>query len=102
MIRVTIKRESQAIKEITIKGHANFSNFGSDIVCASVSSIVITSVNAMLRVNETCLKYQEENGYLNLKVVKENHIIEILIINMIELLKELEQKYPKNIIIREG
>lgn len=102
MIRVTIKRESQAIKEIAIKGHANFSNFGSDIVCASVSSIVITSVNAMLRVNETCLKYQEENGYLNLKVLKENHIIEILIINMIELLKELEQKYPKNIIIREG
>ena len=39
MIKVLIKENS-----IRIKGHANYSEFGKDIVCASVSSVIYTTV----------------------------------------------------------
>ncbi len=102
MIIITIKKENHLIKEITIKGHANFAPSGLDIVCASVSSIAITSINAMLRFDKKGLEYIEKDGYLQLKISKRNHIRDLLMENMMALLKELKQQYPKNIIIKEG
>ena len=46
MIKIDVK-ETDCIDKIEIKGHANYSLHGSDIVCASVSSIAITTVNAI-------------------------------------------------------
>ena len=43
MIKVNIKNN-----EITVSGHANYDDYGKDIVCASVSSLVISTVNAIL------------------------------------------------------
>ena len=34
-------------KNISIIGHANFDEYGKDIVCAAASSIVITSIEAI-------------------------------------------------------
>ena len=47
MIKVNIKNNI-----IIITGHAGYDDFGKDIVCASVSSIVITSINLCLRFNK--------------------------------------------------
>ena len=43
MIKIKILKDY-----IEVKGHANYDDFGKDIVCASVSSIVITTVNAIV------------------------------------------------------
>lgn len=96
MIKVEIKKN-----KIIIKGHANYDDFGKDIVCASVSSIVITTVNGILEIDRDAIKYLEENDILTIEVLKENEIVSILINNMISLLKELSVNYPKNIKIRE-
>ena len=48
MIKVSIKKENERIKEVVIKGHALYDTLGKDIVCAAVSSIVITTVNGIL------------------------------------------------------
>ena len=95
MIKININKD-----EITIKGHSGYSEAGSDIVCASVSSILITTVNALISIDEDCISYKEDDGYLNLKINKHNEIIDKLINNMINLLKELEVQYKKNIEIR--
>ena len=95
MIKISIKND-----EITIKGHSGYSQHGSDIVCASVSSISITTVNALLSIDEDCIEYIEKDGYLNIKIKKHNETIDKLINNMINLLKELEKQYKKNIEIR--
>ena len=95
MIKISIKED-----EITIKGHSGYSVEGSDIVCASVSSICITTVNALLSIDEDCIEYKENDGYLNIKINNHNEIIDKLINNMINLLKELEKQYKKNIEIR--
>lgn len=97
MIKVNIKE-----KEIIITGHANFAEYGKDIVCASVSSIVITSVNAALKIEEKSLDFKEEQDKLTINILSNNKNILIIIKNMIDLLEELSLTYKKNIkIIKE-
>lgn len=95
MIKINISKD-----EITIKGHSGYAERGSDIVCASVSSISITTVNALLSIDEDCIDYEEKDGYLNIKIKKHNETIDKLIDNMINLLSELENDYKKYIEIR--
>ncbi|MBR6689843.1 MAG: ribosomal-processing cysteine protease Prp [Bacilli bacterium] len=95
MIKINISKD-----EITIKGHSGYGIEGTDIVCASVSSISITTVNALLSIDEDCIEYKENDGYLNIKIKKHNETIDKLIDNMVNLLKELEKDYKKYIEIR--
>lgn len=87
---IKISKEDNKIK---ITGHSGYSEYGSDIVCASVSSIVITSINSILKYDETALKYVKDDGYLELEILKHDKIIDILIDNMIEMLSDLENQY---------
>lgn len=97
MIKVHIKD-----KEIIITGHAGFDEYGKDIVCASVSSIVITSINAALKLESNSVKYAEEKDKLTINILSNNKNVLIIIENMIDLLKELSLTYKENIkIIKE-
>lgn len=89
---ILIKKDN---KNISFKGHANYTE-ENDIVCASVSSIMYTTVNALLRYDENCIKY-EDNNTVNITINKNDEIIDMLIINMMSLLNELSEQYPKNI-----
>lgn len=88
-------------KKIIISGHANYDKLGSDIVCASVSSIVYTTINGILNINSDAINYVDETN-LVIDVLSDDEIILKLINNMITLLKELELQYPKNIMISKG
>ncbi|NLL44768.1 MAG: ribosomal-processing cysteine protease Prp [Mollicutes bacterium] len=101
MIVVNIKKKDNLINEIIIKGHAKYDEYGKDIVCASISSIVITTINALLRIDQDSIKYQESDGLINIQVLKHSDVIDKLIINMIELLKDLQRQYRKNIKIND-
>ncbi len=100
MIKIKIDEKNKKIARITVSGHANFAELGEDIVCASVSSIVITTVNALIKLDENSVEYLEKDGLVDLKILNNNKPTEILVLNMIELLKELENQYPKNIKIK--
>ena len=94
MIKISIKE-----KQIIIKGHANYDELGKDIVCASVSSMVITTINAILRIDSDAVKYSDDNGVI-IDIIKDDEITNKLINNLIDLLEELEKQYPKYIEIR--
>lgn len=96
MIKVNINKN-----HIEIKGHAMYDDMGKDIVCAAVSTIVITTINAIIRFDKDAIKYEEKDGYISIDVLKDTNITNTLILNMIELLKELEKQYKKNIKINE-
>ena len=59
MIKVEIENN-----KIEIKGHANYDDYGKDIVCASVSSIVITTINAIIEFDPESIYYE----YLNNRI----------------------------------
>ncbi len=100
MIKVKLAKSNNYYKKIIIKGHANYDNFGKDIVCASVSSTVITSVNACLSINENSLIYEDRDG-LSIDILVYDEVISKIINVMVSNLYELERVYPKNIQIRE-
>lgn len=90
---INIKKKKNVI---TISGHANYSD-KEDIVCASVSSIMYTSVNALLRFDEKSIEYMDDGNIVTIKVNKDDDITNTLIINMLSLFNELALKYKKNI-----
>ncbi|MBP3920018.1 MAG: ribosomal-processing cysteine protease Prp [Bacilli bacterium] len=100
MIKIYLKYNNNLIDSIKIKGHAMYAPYGKDIVCASVSSIVITSVNAIIRLNSDSISYEEKDS-LNISVLNHNNITDTLIDNMVSLLLELEKQYKKNIMINK-
>ena len=94
MIKVKINNDV-----ITITGHAMYDDFGKDIVCAAVSSTVITTVNAILSIDETAIRVTEKDG-VKIEILKHDVIVDKLITNMINLLTELKEDYKDNIDIR--
>ena len=57
MITINIEKNNKKFKKISILGHAMYADRGKDIVCSSVSSIVITTVNGILSLNKGSLSY---------------------------------------------
>ena len=99
MIKVNV---SKNLKQITIKGHADYDEYGKDIVCAAVSSIVTTSINACLILDESSIKYEDKEGLVIIDVLNTDETTIKLINNMINMLTELASTYKKNIkIIKE-
>lgn len=90
---IIIKSEAD---KVIIKGHANY-NDDLDIVCASVSSIMYTTVNAMKRFKEDSLHYEDDGREVIIEVIDKSRENEVLITNMMSLFQELASKYPKNV-----
>ncbi len=97
MIKIKVNYKDNFIDSFKISGHANYDDYGKDIVCASVSSIAITSINLAIKFDKDSVKYEEKSGLLSVQVLKQNEIINKVFINMIDMLKELEKDYSKNI-----
>ena len=92
MIKVEVTKEN-----ISILGHAMYDNYGKDIVCAAVSSIVMTSVESIAAIDESSIDVKKTKDKLGIIINKHDDITNKLVKTMINLLTELEKKYPKNI-----
>ena len=92
MIKIKVTK-----KNISILGHANYDDYGKDIVCASVSSIVLCSVESISNFDINAVDIKQTKDKLEIIINKTDDITQKLINNMINCLKELEKKYPKNI-----
>lgn len=100
MISVKIEKEKAKYKKITILGHAMYDEYGKDIVCSAASSIVTTTVNGILALNKGSLSYMISKKGLSITIKSTDETTQILIGNMISLLKELEKNYPANIEVK--
>jgi len=97
MVKINIKNEKENIKKIIIEGHSGYGVSGNDIVCASISSIAITSINAMLKFSNDGILYKVSDGLLEIEILKNTKEINILLENMIESLEDIEKQYEKYI-----
>lgn len=97
MIKVFVTKQNQQIEKIVIKGHAMYDDFGKDIVCAAVSSCVITTVNGILTLDSNWIEASQNSGNVLIQTKEQSDICQKLLINMISLLEELHDQYPKNL-----
>ena len=100
MIKVSVEKENAKFKKITLLGHAMYDEYGKDIVCSSVSSIVTTTVNGILALDKGSLSYLVSKKGMSISIKNTDEVTQILIGNMVSLLKELEKKYPANIEVK--
>ena len=100
MLKVIITKEDNNIRRVEFQGHAMFDDFGKDIVCAAASSIMTTTVNACLKLDNNSIIYNYVANGLILDIISSNMTTTKLVENMIELLEELENEYPKNIKVK--
>ena len=82
---------------VSISGHANYSEYGKDIVCASVSSIVTTVVNCIMNIDKSSITFMDDGNVITITKINDNEVIDILINTMMDLLKDLERQYKENI-----
>lgn len=97
MIKIEIIRSNNNIKKISVLGHAMYDEYGKDIVCASVSTLVISTVNNILSINDKTIKVEQNDSKIIMEYIFKDNIIDILVNNMISNLNTLANNYPKNI-----
>ena len=100
MIHVKVEKAHAKYKKIAILGHAMYDDYGKDIVCSAASSIVTTTVNGILALDKGSLSYMVSKNGVSINVKNEDTTTQILIGNMVSLLKELEKNYPANIEVK--
>ncbi len=104
-IRLFRDRSTNIVKGV-MEGHTGFSYAGSDIVCASISSVIFMTLNGIENVLNIKFGYEASDGYveftlpndLNDDKIKE---INILLDSMYLFLCDLEKQYPDNVKITE-
>ena len=99
MIKVNVKRNDNKVYELVIKGHAGYDVHGKDIVCAAVSSMAITTINNIIALDDS-IDYEENSGLLIIRVKRDTEVNNKLLDNLVRMLTELNEQYPKNIEIR--
>ena len=92
MIKIIVKDN-----KITISGHAKYADAGYDIVCASVSSIIYTTINAALRIDKDSIEFNDDGKTITIINLKKDFYTNCLIDNLHDLFKQLVNDYPKNI-----
>ena len=100
MIKVRVIKEKGYYQSISILGHAMYDDYGKDIVCSAVSSIVITTINGILTLKANAINYLVSSKGLTIKVLDKERTTQLLLKNMVKLLKELENKYKENIEVK--
>lgn len=102
MVTAVIFYEDQYIKGFTVKGHAGFSESGSDIYCAGISAISQTALLGLMKHLSSKPEYQVMNGFLSVKLPTEldhnNREKAQMILSTMEAgLKSLQESYPQYI-----
>lgn len=84
--------------ELSVKGHALYSKYGTDIVCSSVSTLLITNINLIELLGfKDNIKFRIDEGMFYLKIIKTNDTLDKIFLNIANTLEQLSLQYPKNI-----
>ena len=80
MIKTVLKQNNDQIVAIHVSGHAMHAKHGTDIVCASVSTAIIVTINALEHLHlHSNIEFELRDGYFDLKVIENNDILQKLL-----------------------
>lgn len=104
MIKVNIHEDAHGrVKSFEMSGHADFDDYGKDIVCAGASAVVFGNVNAVLSMTDSDPEVDlgEDGGYLHFNVSDpDDEKLQTILEAMIISLKTIEEEYNEYIRIK--
>jgi hypothetical protein len=109
MISATLYQDGTGFSGCRIKGHSGYGEAGSDIVCAAVSILSCTCVNALESVCGVVPETEaNEEGLLSFRLPErtgeQNEKAQVLMAALKQGLEDLAESYPRNVrlLIRNG
>lgn len=97
MVKVEIIKNKDLINKVTISGHANYAKKGEDLVCASVSSLAIGTLNALDELSNNKLEIKINEGLVSIEILESEEIIQT-ILKVFEIqLKTIQESYKQYI-----
>lgn len=102
MIKVIITKQGELIKSLKVSGHANYNDYGKDIVCAGVSSIVIGGLNALTSLEQKDkIKALVNEGHVEIEVLDlTNQNLQYILKVILIQLRSIEESYPSFVKIK--
>ena len=102
MIRVTLRMSGGEITGFECKGHAGFAEEGRDIVCAAVSILTTTCVNALESVAGVKPEAQAKDGRMAVSLPADaGHDAQVILRSMRQGLSDLAEEYPAYLQLNE-
>ena len=101
MNEVYIKKDDGQIKSIEISGHANFADYGEDVVCSAISAVVFGSLNSLIEFGLSENNIQIDEAFIRIESNME-YDINLICKNMIIQLRTIQDNYPEYIKIKSN
>ena len=106
MTRIVLQEGPNGLEGFKVTGHSGYGEAGTDIVCAAVSILTTTCVNALEAVAGIEPVVELHDGYLRCLLPagvggKENEKAQIIFQAVLQGLKDIEKTNPKKIRIQQ-
>lgn len=104
MTKISVYKKGNHIVKYTVEGHTGYSDVGSDIVCAAVSTVATHTLNGLTDVLGLTVGYDVDDAYLECIVPddlsEENRkLADVLLDAMYLTFTNLEEQYKEYITI---
>lgn len=103
MIQIKIARMEGKISFVSMHGHADYDQYGKDIVCSAASTIIIGGINAIAKLGFiSFISYSVDTGDVEVKINNtEIADLQVILETLVIQLKSIEESYPKYIQVQE-
>ncbi len=102
MIRVALRSQDECITGFDVKGHAGYAEAGQDIVCAAVSVLTTTCVNALETVAGVKPTVKTSDGRMHVVVPRNSgHDAQVILQTLRQGLRDLAEQYSRYILLNE-
>lgn len=93
MTKVRVKIVNDKLFYIEIDDHANFAEYGNDVVCAGISSIVFGALNAFVYYKLSDSRIIINDSFIRINLIEDNDI-QIIAQTLLIQLETIKQSYP--------
>lgn len=105
MITVDVFRSTDGrVQGFRSKGHADYGEYGQDIVCAAVSAVTQTTVLGLMRHLRLPVRVKQSSGHLECMLEHDassaDAAVQALLESMVLGLSEVERQYPEQVRLR--
>ncbi|HXN54506.1 MAG TPA: ribosomal-processing cysteine protease Prp [Mycoplasmatales bacterium] len=103
MIKVVCSnKENNFFKEVRVFGHSNFSDFGTDIICSAVSSIVFGSFSFFKKNYPNNINCDNMDNEIVFSSNEVNEYVLVCLSMMIYQLENISAFYPDYLLVKKA
>ena len=97
MIKVDVIRENGMVRSIKAEGHSGYDIISKDIVCSSVSTAIIMTINLLKKLNVNVKVIEDEKKPLiSLTILSDtDNSVNLILENLVFTLEEVSKQYKK-------